>query len=273
MFPPERTATTGPLPPTRSASSAATGAAPAPSTTSFVRSSRRTIAWLISSSLTTTMSSSDVAQDRRGQLARMLDRDALRDREAADLTAGERRERCRLHAHQARVRLHRPDRKRDAGGEPASADRDDHRLEVGNLLQELQTDRSLSRDHLLVLEGVEEGRVLGLGVVERGGERLLERLAVQLRLRTVVPRRFDLRHRRVVRHEDAREHAGLARRPGNRLAVVARARGDDAGGVLLRAQKRDLVDRAADLESAGALEVLGLRWTGRPVSRENVSEL
>ena len=77
----------------------------------------------------------DLAQDRRGQLARMLDRDALRDREAADLTAGERRERRRLHADQARVRLHRPDRERDARGEPASADRDDHRLEVGNLLE------------------------------------------------------------------------------------------------------------------------------------------
>ena len=41
------------------ASSAATDAAPAPSTTSFVRSSRRTIAWLISSSVT----DDDVVED------------------------------------------------------------------------------------------------------------------------------------------------------------------------------------------------------------------
>ena len=189
MFPPERTATTGPLPPTRSASNAATDAAPAPSTTSFVRSSRRTIAWLISSSRHDDDVVQDLAQNRGGQLARMLHRDALRDREAADLTAGERRERGRLHAHQARVRLHRPDGKRDAGGEPSSADRDDHRLEVGNLLEELQPDRPLSGDHLLVLEGVQEGGVLGLGVVQRGGERLFERLAVQMCLRTVVPGR------------------------------------------------------------------------------------
>ena len=34
----------------------------------------------------------------------------------------------------------------------------------------------------------------------------------------------------------------------------------------------DLVDGAADLERAGALEVLGLQRTGRPVSRDSVSD-
>ena len=110
-------------------------------------------------------------------------------------------------------------------------------------------------------------------MVERGGERLLEGLALQMRLRAVVPGRLDLRHGRVMRHEDAREHAGLARRPGHRLAVVAGARRDDAGGVLLRREQRDLVDGAADLEGARPLEVLRLQVDGPPGSRENVSEL
>src|ERR671936_257978 len=54
MFPPERTIPTGPSPGTFPARSAATPTAPAPSTTSFARSSRRTIAVEISSSDTDT---------------------------------------------------------------------------------------------------------------------------------------------------------------------------------------------------------------------------
>src|SRR5438105_956079 len=54
MFPPERRIATGPSPGTLPARSAATPTAPAPSTTSFARSSRRTIAVEISSSETDT---------------------------------------------------------------------------------------------------------------------------------------------------------------------------------------------------------------------------
>ena len=85
----------------------------------------------------------------------------------------------------------------------------------------------------------------------------------------VVARRVDLRHRRVLRHEDRRADPELARRPGDRLAVVARARRDHAGGALLVAERRELVDRAAHLERAGALQVLGLqpRRGGRRAAR------
>ena len=53
--------------------------------------------------------------------------------------------------------------------------------------------------------------------------------------------------------------AELARRPRDGLAVVARARGDHAGRALLVAERRELVDGAADLERARALQVLGLQ--------------
>ena len=49
-----------------------------------------------------------------------------------------------------------------------------------------------------------------------------------------------------------------ARGPGDRLAVVPGARRDDAAAALLRRQLRDRVVRAADLERARALQVLGL---------------
>ena len=86
--------------------------------------------------------------------------------------------------------------------------------------------------------------------------------ADELDLRPVVPGGVDLRHRRVLRHEDGGRDAGLARRPGDRLAVIARAGRDDAGGALLVGQRRDRVDGAADLERARALEVLGLQLHG-----------
>jgi hypothetical protein len=41
--------------------------------------------------------------------------------------------------------------------------------------------------------------------------------------------------------------------------VVARTRRDDAGRTLLRRERRQLVDRAAHLERAGALQVLRLQ--------------
>ena len=52
--------------------------------------------------------------------------------------------------------------------------------------------------------------------------------------------------------------AELARRPGDRLAVVAGTRGDHARRALLGLEARELDVGAADLERARALQVLGL---------------
>ena len=105
---------------------------------------------------------------------------------------------------------------------------------------------------------MDERRALRLDERECSRERLLEVGALKLGLRAVVLRRLDLRHRRVLRHEDRRLDAGLARGPGDRLAVIAGAGRDDAGAALAPRERRDLVDGAADLERAGALQVLGL---------------
>ncbi len=74
----------------------------------------------------------------------------------------------------------------------------------------------------------------------------------------VADRRLHLGHRRVDGHEDRRLHAERARRERDALRVVAGARRDDAAGALVGAERRDAVVGAADLEGAGALEVLGL---------------
>ena len=105
------------------------------------------------------------------------------------------------------------------------------------LLGELEPDRALAGDHPLVLERVDERRAGLRRELARRRHRLVEAGPDELDLRAVVPGRVDLGHRRVLRHEDGGRDAGLARCPGDRLAVVARARGDDAGGSLLARER------------------------------------
>src|SRR5207248_8878933 len=137
-------------------------------------------------------------------------------------------------------------------------DRDERRLDVRHLIRELEPDRPLAGDHYRVLEGMHEGRAVLRDVLRRRLDRGLERATGELDLGAVLAGRVDLRHRRVLRHEDARPRPDLARGPRDRLAVVAGARRDDARRALLGAQRRDAVEGTAHLERAGALEILGL---------------
>ena len=150
-------------------------------------------------------------------------------------------------------------RDRDARREPTAADRDDDGPDVRQLLDQLEADRPLARDHPLVLEGVHERRSARLRVCARVLLRVVEHLAAELDPGAVVLRRLDLRDRCVLRHEDRRVDPALARSPRHGLRVIARADGDDARRTLLVGKRRDAVDRAADLERARALEVLRLQ--------------
>ena len=94
----------------------------------------------------------------------MLDRDPLRDREAAGLAparganAADCTPTSRAFGCSALIASAIP----DASPPPPIGMIDG--LEVGNLLEQLEPDRSLAGDHLLVLECVEERHVLSLRV-------------------------------------------------------------------------------------------------------------
>ena len=178
--------------------------------------------------MTVTTSSSQLREDRGGERPGLLDRDALGDRVAVLGAAGERADVLGLDADDPHARLERRQRDRDPGREPAAADRNDERPEVRQLLDELQPDRPLPRDHALVLESVNERRAGRVDERLCRRHRLVEADADELDLRAVVPGGVDLGHRRVLRHEDGGGDAGLARRPRDRLAVIARAGRDDA---------------------------------------------
>ena len=77
--------------------------------------------------------------------------------------------------------------------------------------------------------------------------------------RALPARGLDLGHRRVGGDEDLAADAARCGGRGERLGVVAGRRGDDAARAALLPERGELGGHAADLERAGALQVLGLQ--------------
>ena len=173
---------------TRPARSAASPTAPAPSTRSFVRSSAEDerLRDLLVRDLDDVVE--DALEDRGRELAAVLHRDPVGDREA----------RLADDADDA----HAGPRSFSASAIPAASPPPpigiDDRLGVRRLLRELEPDRPLAGDDPLVLERVDERRAGALDVRLRSRDRVLEALAGQLDDAAVRARRLDLRHRRVL---------------------------------------------------------------------------
>ena len=167
--------------------------------------------------------------------------------------------RARLDADEARVRPQRAQRDRDPGGEAAAADRQHERLDVGQLLRELEPDRPLAGDHVAVLERVDERRT--------GAARVLE--APRPAPRRTPPRRGRSRRRTTGVASTLAIGASSGMKtvaviPSSRAAratacpwLPALAATTPAARWLV-VEQRELVRRAADLERPRALQVLGL---------------
>ena len=207
------------------------------------------------------------AQDRERDSAGALDRDAVGDRER-----GRRFDRlAALH----RLRVRRAGRgldaddprrpavaslidERDARAQPAAADRHDDLREVGHVLEQLEPERALAGDDRGVVERVHEGEPAVLGAFERGRRHASTLLPPTWTIAPLLAGRLDLGHRRVGGDEDLAGDASCLGGRGERLGVVAGACRHDAVRAALVAERRELGGHAADLERAGALEVLGL---------------
>ena len=90
-----------------------------------------------------------------------------------------------LHADDADVGPLGLDRQRDAGEQAAATGRDQHGLDLGRLLEDLQADGALPGDDVGVVEGVDEHRPGLVGELLGGDERLGEVLAVEAHLGAV----------------------------------------------------------------------------------------
>ena len=236
----------------RPPSSAATATAPAPSTTSFVRSRHRYIASAMASSPTTTTSSSSRSISGCVRVPRpftampsAIVRLASVTRTPTSCTSG----RASLTASAIPRR------------QAAAPHRDDHLGEVADVLDELEAERALPRDHVRVVVGVHEDQAAVVGELLGRDDALGQRARAAVDGGAVAGDRVALGDRRVVRDEDLAGDAAGGRGGGDALPVVAGRGADDAAGAV-GADGGELGRGAADLERAGALEVLRLERDG-----------
>ena len=237
-------------------SSAASPAAPAPSTTVFSISSSITIACSMSPSSTSTRSST-----RRRMISRVICPGWPTAMPSAIvlLPCGmrgaldgidHRREARRLHADRSRcpglsaraavaMPLIRPP-------PPTATTR---HVQVRLRAQHLEPDRALAGDHQRVVEGVHERQALLGADLQRVLARGVEALAVQHDLGAEAARALDLDGRRQQRHHDHRAQPQALRVVRHALRVVAGRRGDHAlDRRAASASASQLVQRAALLE-------------------------
>ena len=116
----------------------------------------------------------------------------------------------------------------DAADQPAAADGNQQGVEIDDLLLELEADRTLTEQRLILIEGMNRERA-GLGGPDlAGGQRVGVALATDDELGAVVADALNFRRRRDARHEDLGRNAELHRRVGDRRAMIAAGGGDDA---------------------------------------------
>ena len=207
----------------------------------------------------------DQRLDRRpGEGPRALDRDALGDGVAVAGRAfplqrpGHRWTQLGLDADHLDLRLDRPRRRGAARDQAAAADGHHQHLEPGHLVQHLQRHRALAGDDMGVVVGMDEDAPLPSAPIRREAGGLGQAVAVQHHRRAEALGVGDLVERRRARHHDGRRDAECGGVKGDRLGVVARRHGDDAGAPFRRAQRQQLVERATLLERRGVLQVLQL---------------
>ena len=150
----------------------------------------------------------------------------------------------------------------DTGRQPAAAHGHEDAVEMGVLLDELQTDGALTGNDAGVVEGGDVGQALGLG--QAGGLSLgrVEVVPVEADLATQGANGVDLDRGGDGGHDDDGAHPQQGGGAGHALGVVAGRGGDDAALALGRAQGAHGVVGAADLERVDGLEVLALDLDG-----------
>ena len=150
----------------------------------------------------------------------------------------------------------------DAGGQPAAAHGHEDTIEVGVLLDELQTDGALTGDDAGVVEGGDVGVALDLGQAGGLGLGGVEVVAVEADLAAQGADGVNLDLGGDGGHDDDGTHPQQGGGAGHALGVVAGRCGDDTALALGRAQGAHGIVGAADLEGVDRLKVLALDLDG-----------
>ena len=212
-----------------------------------------------------------LAGEGERQLADLAHGDAVGDRRAgvhaqplaALERARHRRQRGRLHADHADVGPLGLDGQRHTADESPAADGDEHGLDVGQLLEQLEPERALAGDHARIVERMDE-ELAALGAQRpRQLVGVVVVASIQDHLGAVASRRRDFDERRVLGHDDRGRDAEPLGVERDGETVVTGAGGDDARAPRIGAQLEQEVGGAALLERARHLEVLELHETAR----------
>ena len=197
--------------------------------------------------------------------ARLLDRDALRQRFAAagDVLAGDgkfhRRIEFGLHADDPDVGAHVAGDCGDAANQAAAANGHDKHVQFRVVRQHLQPDRPLTCHHMLVVIGVDQRQAARLDELADKFFAFIEIAAFKNDLGAVRAGARYFRKRRLRRHHDHCGNAHLAGVIGHRLGMVSGRHGDDSALPRFIGQRLHRDKGAAGLEGRGVLEVFKLQ--------------
>ena len=177
---------------------------------------------------------------------------------ASSGTIASHRPRRRLDADHPAAGRQRVRRDRRSREQTAAAARHEQEIERADLVEELARRRALAGDDVRVIVGRDEREPALARQPLADRFAILAVAIVEDDLAAVPFRRAALHRRRVGRHDDdARDVEQLAGER-DRLRVVAGRKGDDAAAALVGREARQRVVGAAELEGAGALQVLAL---------------
>ena len=130
---------------------------------------------------------------------------------------------------------------------------------VGQLVKDLEADGPLPGNDEVVVIRVDEGHAGLLLQLDGAVVGVVVGALDQLDPRAEALGALHLHDRRAVRHTDDAGDAHARGGQRHALGVVARRTGDDAARAFLLGELADLVIRAAQLETAGQLQVFGFQ--------------
>src|SRR5690606_13214422 len=119
------------------------------------------------------------------------------------------------------LRSYRLNRERNAADQPAPADGHEDFIHVVQLVQDFQTYGALTADHVVIIEGMNEGIAVLFGKLQSLVVGLIVDVAVDYHLRPVLPGGVDLQNRSYIRHYDGGFYAALLRGESYPLCVVS----------------------------------------------------
>ena len=164
-----------------------------------------------------------------------------------------------LHPDQADVGLDPARRGAHAGEQPAAADRDDQRVDLGHILEHFERDRPLPRGDMRIIERMDEGQPALDFQLARMRIGIVVFLAEQDDFGAVARSAYTFTCRRRLRHHDGDRHAQPLAVIGQPLRMIARRCRDHARARAPRVHQQQRVERAAFLVGRGELQVLELQ--------------